>query len=45
MCVIVVNWLIGKAVGVERFNESDEGQYCYWGCSLGGSILLMSIGW
>ena len=43
--VIVANWLIGKVAGVERFNDSDEGQYFYWGCSLGGSILLLSTGW
>ena len=27
--VIVANWLIRKMVGVERHNNSDEGQYCY----------------
>ena len=43
--VIVVDWLIGKVVGVERFHDNDEGQYCYWGCSLGGSILLLFTGW
>ena len=43
--VIVANWLIGKVVGVERFIDSDEGQYCYWGCSFGGSILLLSLTW
>ena len=43
--VIVANLLIGKVVGVERFNESDEDQYCYWGCSLRGSILLLPTGW
>ena len=37
MGVVVANWLIGKVVGVERFNDSDEGQYFYWGCSSGGS--------
>ena len=41
--VIVANWLIGKVVGVERFSEKCR--YCYWGCSLGGSILLLSAGW
>ena len=41
--VIVINWLIGKVVGAERVN--DEGEYCYWGCSLGGSIFLLATGW
>ena len=40
---IFANWLIGKGVGVERYN--DEGQYFYLGCSFGGSILLLSTNW
>ena len=29
--VIFANWLIGKVVATERYNNSVEGQYCYWG--------------
>ena len=29
--VIFANWLIGKVVAAERYNNSVEGQYCYWG--------------
>ena len=43
--VIVANWLIGNVVGVEMFNERVISLYYYWGCSLGGSILLFSTGW
>ena len=38
--VVKVRKVIGKVVGVERYNESDEGQYSYWGYRLGGNILL-----
>ena len=40
--VLVANWLIGKIVGVERFNDRLMKD---WGCSLGGSILLLPTGW
>ena len=39
--VIVTNWLIGNFVGV----DDDEGQYYYWGCRWGFSILLLPTGW
>ena len=46
MGVIVTNCLSGKVVKVERYNgKGDDGQYCYWGWSLGHSILLLSSGW
>ena len=38
--VMVVNWLIGKVVGVERFNYTVM-SILSLGSSLGGSILLL----
>ena len=37
---MVVNWLIGKVVGVERFNYTVM-SILSLGCSLGGSISLL----
>ena len=42
--VIVAYWLIGKVVGVEGCNDSVR-SILLLGCSLGGSILLLSTGW
>ena len=43
--VIVANWLNGKIVEVERYSDRVMKVNSYWGCSLGGSILLLSTGW
>ena len=44
--VTVANWLTGKDVGIEMYNDRVmKGHYCYLGCCLGGSILLFSVGW